>query len=1431
MGFDDRLDPITVAQSQALAAGADYLASRGKPPTGMTYAGLILEAGGAISSIVALDTYRNLGRDGYALMVSRHVLSTWYYNCENPETTMSDLGVYVAGASSPQDFLSQAARLVAYNWFGNDIAGVSVSFSSTDLLVRTVHEAVPDLATKFSETSNVVSTEPSRTRASGTPPPPPLDLNAFSLGWSSSPTFLVAWSDPPHEETVSAAWYSFSSPSSPEDGVRVEGVNPAVVRAPSEGASYLYVWLEDSSGDADHAQAAVTRVRYDGTPPEVTISSPASSIVTVPGATVDLTGSAGDQLSGVYRVAWLSSPAGAAGFVTRSGSSWTADGIPLLAGENRVTVVGTDVAGNIAASTLTVESEAEATAYRMAVAVNGAGTVILDPDRATYPDGSTVTLTAEPDNGYRFDEWRGDVGGAANPLTLTMDSDKSITASFVPDGTETDEGSLAVRITPDAAVTAGAQWRYGGEGPWYDSGEPRPISFVDSENGTTTAEVTYRQIPGWIAPAGERFQVRAGEDRVVVGAPYTRVRPVEDGVLLASGGRAGDRFGQGVDFVGGRALVASGAGVYAFVLEDTVWRQDAVLSAPDGRVRAPIALSDRHGGLAAARRGETVHTLLYQKADATYVPLQSLRSSDFHRNDGFGFALDIDETGDTVLVGAPFDQRGGSTGSAYVFDGVDGGDETQKLVPNAPSGTREFGAAVAIDRRTAVVVAAADGTGDRDAPAAFVFVREGAEWGQLQLLQPETGVGFAECFEQGECVDIDGSTVVVGAPERPAAGASDVGAVFVYERAGELFELDRVLTASDGEASDRFGRSVSVSGDMIVVGASSVDDAAGASYVFQRVDGEWVESHKLVPDDAEAGDGFGSAVAVDRGQILIGAPGDRVGLDESRGSVRYLAGLPVPDPPAAPVAVVGASSLAFGAVQEGQAPTRSFDVTNAGGGTLGVTVSYSGDPAFSVTGGAGPHTLGAGESVTVTVTFAPYRGGDAVGTVTVAHDAPGGGGAAEVAVTGTGTLEGAAAISMSTDPVAFGDIGLGQTVTRELIVSSQGYEDLVGSVSFETESAALTLVEGVGAFELAPGDLHVIRVRFAPTAEEAATGVLRVAHNAEGVEDPLVIDVSGTGRTAPTEPALSLSATALKFGSVGEGEAASRGLVLTNGGGGTVGVDVSFAGDRAFSVTGGVGPRSLGAGESLTVAVTYAPDGPGDHSATVTVEHDAPNVGTPIVVALTGRSASDAVAAISMSTEAVNFGAVPLDGSSARGVRIANGGGARLTGTVTLDAGSPAFALTEGGGAFALGPGGERVVTVTFAPSATGAYSAALRVEHDAPGTDDPVVVALTGEGTAATPSEAGPGEVAVSAVYPNPLGSAARIDVDLPAPATVALDVFDVLGRRVLRVPEHAAPAGRGHRLVVRPGRLPSGAYPYRVTVAVGGEVRAFRGVLTVSR
>ena len=87
---------------------------------------------------------------------------------------------------------------------------------------------------------------------------------------------------------------------------------------------------------------------------------------------------------------------------------------------------------------------------------------------------------------------------------------------------------------------------------------------------------------------------------------------------------------------------------------------------------------------------------------------------------------------------------------------------------------------------------------------------------------------------------------------------------------------DQLLTASEDDAQDRFGASVSVSGDRALIGAIG-DDGIGAVYVFEYVADDWLEQARLTPAGGQSGDAFGTSVSLDGDRAIVGAPGDDAG--------------------------------------------------------------------------------------------------------------------------------------------------------------------------------------------------------------------------------------------------------------------------------------------------------------------------------------------------------------------------------------------------------------------------------------------------------------------------------------------------------------------------------------------------------------------------
>lgn len=111
------------------------------------------------------------------------------------------------------------------------------------------------------------------------------------------------------------------------------------------------------------------------------------------------------------------SAAGAVGFIGVADTTYDVD----LIG------VGTD--GDPAPS----EAVSGPTTYTLSTSVVGEGSITLDPAGGTYDANTVVAATAVPATGWSFNSWSGDLTGATNPQNVTMDANKSITATFTED--------------------------------------------------------------------------------------------------------------------------------------------------------------------------------------------------------------------------------------------------------------------------------------------------------------------------------------------------------------------------------------------------------------------------------------------------------------------------------------------------------------------------------------------------------------------------------------------------------------------------------------------------------------------------------------------------------------------------------------------------------------------------------------------------------------------------------------------------------------------------------------------------------------------------------------------------------------------------------------------------------------------------------------
>ena len=273
-------------------------------------------------------------------------------------------------------------------------------------------------------------------------------------------------------------------------------------------------------------------------------------------------------------------------------------------------------------------------------------------------------------------------------------------------------------------------------------------------------------------------------------------------------------------------------------------------------------------------------------------------SSDRAASDQYGLAVDI--SGNFAIVGAngdDEDENGANhmytSGSAYVLERNGAGvwSEVQKIVASDRTTNDNFGLTVSISGNYIVV-----GTFQEDedenglntmnyAGSAYVFERNNSGvWVEVQKI-----VASDRAVEDyfGTAIDISGDRIVVGAfqEDEDVTGANTrgfAGSAYVFERdAGGTWNEVQKLVASDRYWNDWFGKSVSIDGDQIAIGAqqenedenglNSVHDA-GSVYIFNRnAAGVWSETQKIVTAVRGIQDEFGRPVIILGDYLVAGA--------------------------------------------------------------------------------------------------------------------------------------------------------------------------------------------------------------------------------------------------------------------------------------------------------------------------------------------------------------------------------------------------------------------------------------------------------------------------------------------------------------------------------------------------------------------------------
>lgn len=380
----------------------------------------------------------------------------------------------------------------------------------------------------------------------------------------------------------------------------------------------------------------------------------------------------------------------------------------------------------------------------------------------------------------------------------------------------------------------------------------------------------------------------------------------ENNKVTASDGAADDKFGYAVSISGDYAIIgASGddngananqGSAYIFARIGNSWTQQAKLTAADGAAGDQFGISVAINGDFAvvganfdtvganARQGSAY---VFVRNGSGWIQQAKLTAADGAAFDNFGISVAI--SGDYAVVGAYLDDVGGwpDRGSAYVFvrTGSSWSQQSRLTGESGEFSGINFGNSVAISGDYVIV----GSDNDNNLPRyAYVFVRSGTSWAQQAGLQIEYD---NKVFQMGFSVSISGSYAIVGYPTLDIDNKPNQGQAYIFIRNGTTWSQHAVLRAKDGAANAFFGNSVSLSGDIAIVGAYNTTVGSrtiGASYIFVRNGTSWGQQSKLITSDGAAGANVGLSVSISGDNAIVGASGNDIGSNTDQGSVYFI---------------------------------------------------------------------------------------------------------------------------------------------------------------------------------------------------------------------------------------------------------------------------------------------------------------------------------------------------------------------------------------------------------------------------------------------------------------------------------------------------------------------------------------------------------------
>ena len=362
-------------------------------------------------------------------------------------------------------------------------------------------------------------------------------------------------------------------------------------------------------------------------------------------------------------------------------------------------------------------------------------------------------------------------------------------------------------------------------------------------------------------------------------------------IILADDGKAGDSFGYGVAIDGNTALVGAfkadidgvidAGAAYVYVLGDNGWLQQAKLVAEpafaEDTLGGNVALKNDVAMLGVMRRDDkgkdSGAVVSFEREVNVWKQNQIFTAPDAKPGDAFGQSIAL--TKNHLIIGAPRnDALGNDAGAAYIYKRENDSWRYQTKITASDGAAGDlFGISVAIDGNTILVGADLHDEKAENAGAVYVYVLDDNNWKQEAKLMASDG-GKTDIF--GVRVALSGNTALVSARRDDTEELGiDAGSAYIFVRDGSTWTQQVKLTSPDGQADDRFGRGVALSGDTAIISAMNHDangSNTGAVYVYKKGSSGWRYTSKFMAKSSMPDDKFGWNLGLSNGVAIVATP-------------------------------------------------------------------------------------------------------------------------------------------------------------------------------------------------------------------------------------------------------------------------------------------------------------------------------------------------------------------------------------------------------------------------------------------------------------------------------------------------------------------------------------------------------------------------------